>query len=274
MRFIDVTLGRSHPANAGQARYARIVRSTLMGAVASGIGILASFASVPLTIAYLGEERYGAWVTISTLLAWLLVADLGLGNGLTNAIAEAVGLNRSAIAQAHIATTIWLLSGLALILAASGGMAWSMVDWSSLLNVHSETAHAEIAPALLVALLLFVAGFPLTVLEKIYAAVRRGATGNLWVAAGNIAAFVALVIVTRGSGGLIALVVALIGTRLVVSLANAVWLFGWIRPDLRPARSAVRRDSARLLLGQGGRFFLIQAAALSFSIRITWLLLA
>jgi O-antigen/teichoic acid export membrane protein len=45
--------------------------------------------SVPLTLTYLGSERYGMWMAISSIVALLAFADFGLGNGLVNAIAVA-----------------------------------------------------------------------------------------------------------------------------------------------------------------------------------------
>ncbi len=49
----------------------RIQRAGLTGmssVMAQGITIAAGFISVPLTIGYLGEERYGIWLTINALL--------------------------------------------------------------------------------------------------------------------------------------------------------------------------------------------------------------
>ncbi len=37
--------------------------------------------TVPLTIGYLGSERYGLWITISSVVAMINFADLGIGNG-------------------------------------------------------------------------------------------------------------------------------------------------------------------------------------------------
>ena len=47
---------------------------------------------MPLTVHYLGAERYGVWLTISSLLTWMSMTDFGLaGNALVNVLAEASG---------------------------------------------------------------------------------------------------------------------------------------------------------------------------------------
>src|SRR5437763_767538 len=87
----DLYLGRRHPVGEAQRRHVRLLQTLATGMAGRGVNVLVSFLSLPLTIGYLGKERYGLWVTITTMLAWLNIADLGLGNSLTNALAEADG---------------------------------------------------------------------------------------------------------------------------------------------------------------------------------------
>jgi len=47
--------------------------------------------TVPLTLNYLGSEHYGLWMTISSVSVMLGFADLGIGNGVLNAVADAYG---------------------------------------------------------------------------------------------------------------------------------------------------------------------------------------
>lgn len=52
-----------------------------------------SLIASPLTLAYLAPQQYGIWMTISSMVTSLACADLGIGNGLVNAISEAHGRN-------------------------------------------------------------------------------------------------------------------------------------------------------------------------------------
>src|SRR5436190_24204717 len=72
-------------------RYRRAALATFAAFGARGIQILTSIVTVPLTLHYLGLERYGMWMTISSTIAMFTFADLGIGNGLLNAIADAHG---------------------------------------------------------------------------------------------------------------------------------------------------------------------------------------
>ena len=41
-------------------------------------------ALVPVTIDYLGKVEYGIWLTLASILSWLINLDFGIGNGLRN----------------------------------------------------------------------------------------------------------------------------------------------------------------------------------------------
>ena len=68
----------STPGGRAQERHRRIALTALASAAARGIGVATSLISVPLTLHYLGVERYGLWMTISSVIAMLGFADLGL----------------------------------------------------------------------------------------------------------------------------------------------------------------------------------------------------
>ncbi len=58
---------------------------------------------VPLALHYLGTEAFGFWMTITGVMLMLGFADLGLGNGLQNRVAELYGADDlAAIRQAWI----------------------------------------------------------------------------------------------------------------------------------------------------------------------------
>ena len=87
VRYLRLVFGNGSVVEDSQRRYVRILRGIFSGLVGRGIAVLVSFVSVPLTVRYLGAERYGAWVSISTTMTWIALADLGLSNSLTNAVA-------------------------------------------------------------------------------------------------------------------------------------------------------------------------------------------
>ena len=70
-------------------RFRRVGLTTASSIAARGISFATSLITVPLTLHYLGAERYGLWATLSSIIALASFADLGLVNGLLNALASA-----------------------------------------------------------------------------------------------------------------------------------------------------------------------------------------
>ena len=70
--------------------------------------------AVPLALHYLGKERFGIFTAVVAITAMVGFADLGLGNGLINAIAHAKGRGDLVIARRTISTALVALSGLSI----------------------------------------------------------------------------------------------------------------------------------------------------------------
>ena len=99
----------SDSVNSSDLRYKRIFKTGFSIAFVRIFSAVINLFTVPLTIDYLGAERYGLWMTISTMLSMLSFADLGLGNGLLNAIAKAKGRNSMKDAQIAVSSTFFIL---------------------------------------------------------------------------------------------------------------------------------------------------------------------
>jgi O-antigen/teichoic acid export membrane protein len=106
-----------------------------------------------------------------------------------------------------------------------------------------------------------VLAFPLSIQNSIYSAYQDGYLANAWGIGANIFSLVALVVVSQTHGGLPQLVLALSGTRGLVSIANCFFLFRryhW----LTPTPSAVRWQCVKRLFTLGGKYLVTQLASL------------
>jgi O-antigen/teichoic acid export membrane protein len=190
------------------------------------------------------------------------IADLGLGNSLTNAISDAFGKNRSDLARSYVASVFWMLICIAILLGGVFTIASHYLDWVKLLNVTSSLAKAEVAPAIAVAISIFLLNLPLTIVGNILAGHQETALANYWAAAGNVASLFALIVAVHFQGGLVWLVIALSGSLWMVSAISALWLFVRHKPWLVPGIFSITRTSLKKLSNIGGMFLVVQVAAL------------
>src|SRR5580698_4385594 len=249
-------------ANRGLERYRRAGITASTSFLSKALTIVISFVSVPLTVHYLGAERYGVWLTISSLLTWMAMTDFGLaGNALVNVLADADGREDRVAAQQYTSSAFWALSGISVISGIVSIVAFPYIPWRAVFRVSAATSTHELQTACALVLFLFVVAFPLSVQFSIYSAYQDGFLANVWSIAGNALSLLALVIVSQTHGGLPQLVLALSGTRSVVAVANVFFLFRryyWITP--KP--SAVRWHCVKRLFNLGSKYLVTQLASL------------
>jgi O-antigen/teichoic acid export membrane protein len=259
LRFV---LGNVESADHRHRRLVGIVQGVVTGLASRLVGIAVNFLSVPLTIGYLGPERFGIWSLISSLLVWVRLADFGISNGLNNAVTGALGSDRPDLARTHISSAFAALSVISLVLCLVIALAWPWIDWNALFGIKSELARAEVGPAAAASLVFFLLGFPLSVISRTFTAMQEGRLANYWGMAGNVFGLLAIVAVTHTHGGLVWLILATSGTGFAMSALSGVWLFIHHRPALAPRFRSIRRDSIKGLLHIGSQFFLIQISSL------------
>ena len=251
------------PEGRSAERYRRIAWSTVSSVLARGTAIAASFIAVPLVLGYLGAERYGMWLTISSLVAVLGPLDLGFGYGLMQTVSEATGHDDREAARRATSTAVVLLLAIAFFIAIVALVAYPAVPWARLFNVSSPEAAREAGPAAGMLIALFVIGFPLGVAGVIQSALQSGYVTSLWSIAGSIAGLAALLLAIGARAGLPLLIVALSGAGLLAATFNGLVLFRWQRRWLMPRLRDFRVAAAGSLLRVGVLFVVLQIAGLA-----------
>jgi O-antigen/teichoic acid export membrane protein len=206
------------------------------------------------------------WTTIGALVAILSFADLGIGNGLLNAIAESHGRNDRDAARHYVSSAFFMLTGLALLLGSLFALVYPRVSWRAVFNVSTPEAIAEAGPATAVFVGCFLASIPLGIVQRIQRGYQEGFIDSSWIAAGKLIGLGTVLLVIWLKGGLPWLVLALAGGPALALLLNNMVLFGVSRPWLRPRWRYVESQYARRILHLGSLFFVLSlASAIAYS---------
>ena len=251
----------STPLGRSRERFRRIGLTTASSIAARGIGFATSLVTVPLTLHYLGAERYGLWATLSSFIALASFADLGLGNGLLNALASAHGRDDREAGAREVSTAVILLFTIAATLVAAFLLAYPHINWARIYNVTSPQAGAEAGPATAAFVGCILANLPLGVVARIRQGYQEGYRTSFFDAGGNILGLILVLFAIKLRVGLVWLVLAMAGAPVIASLAHMAVLFGHDRPWLRVDPKRFDRPTAARLLHHGGLFFALQIAA-------------
>jgi len=234
--------------------------------VARGVQIATSLITIPLTVHYLGNERFGLWMAISSILAMANFADFGIGNGVLNTVAEASGKDDFDRIRAAISSGFAILSLIALLLFVLLASSFGWISWASVFRVTSPQARVEAAPALLIFACCFILNIPLDIVQRTQLGLQQGFRTNFWQICGSLLGLAGVISAVLLHAGLPVLVAALAGAPVVATALNWFHFFLISRPDLLPRYQFVSKDVISSIANFGTLFFVLQlVVAVSFS---------
>ncbi|GAB6272765.1 MAG: hypothetical protein STSR0003_26160 [Smithella sp.] len=252
----------SVPENRSKERYRRIALTSFAAIAARGVGVLTALISVPLTLHYLGSERYGMWMTISSVIAMLGFADLGMGNGLVNAVSESDGKNDIEAAKKYISSAFFLLLAISTCLLIVFVTIYWFVPWARVYNVTAPLAIKEAGPATAVLLCSFFINMPLGVVQRTQMGYQEGFRTNIWTAVGSILGLIGVLVAIYFKAGLMWLVLAMAGGPVLAVLCNWYDFFFRSRRWLHPSWNAFDWKAGRKVAGTGVLFLILQLFAI------------
>lgn len=267
LRWISLTpYDVTTPEGRAAERHRRAALTALASVLAKLVSVGTALISIPLTLHYLGVERFGMWMTISSLVALLAFTDFGIANGVLNVVAHAHGRDDRAGVRRAIASGLFILSLASVALGALFACVYPFIDWPSVFNVHTPQARAEAGPALAAFVACYAATIPLIVVQRAQMGLQQGFLASLWQCAGSLCGLAAVLLAIHLQAGLPWLVLALTGAPLLAALLNTVYFFGVKQPELRPDLASISRTVCRAVAGTGVLFFVLQlAGAVAYS---------
>lgn len=244
----------------GGLRYRKAAKTSITSVAVRALGLITSFVAIRLLLDHLGEERFGIWVTLSSLVAFANFADFGLGNGLLNNLSDANSKASREEALSHVSTAFSMLAVIAAVLAVLFAAAHSQVDWAEFFQVRGATAKIDLPTAVGFLSIVFLVSIPLAIGEKIELAHQTGFRYNAALGASILIAFTGIVLGIQRDAGLPFLVVAGVAPPALAGAISCLHNFFVTRPWLRPSFTKVSRQSARLIAGTGLLFLALQVS--------------
>jgi len=239
-------------------RYCHAAWTTIATVVARVIALIAGLISVPLTIHYLGGERFGLWMTITAAVSMLQFADLGIGNGLLNKIAEAIGRDDRESIRLLINTGMAVLGLIGIFLIGLFAMVNTFISWPTIFNATSADAISEAGSTTAVLIVIFALNIMLSPIVRINMGLQRGYINGIWQIIGSIIGLLALIIALQLKVGLPILVASYMSGPVLATVANGFLLFLHTHPWAKPSLGTIDLSIARSLIVLGFWFLLFQ----------------
>jgi O-antigen/teichoic acid export membrane protein len=111
-----------------------LLKSIGLTSLYRGASAAINFVCVPILLKALGINDYGLWITISTLLSWLLFFDFGISAGLQNKIVHTIAIGEIKQTKTLISSTYLLIATISIVVALIVLTTSHFITWSGFLN--------------------------------------------------------------------------------------------------------------------------------------------
>ena len=136
------------------------------------LAIGASFLIIPIMIRYLGNEQYGIWSTLLSIISWIVLFDIGIGNSLRNKISEALVKDDKKKARDYISTAYVLIGLISVVLLISFLIASSFIPWQRFFNTSILSNHELESVVNITASFLFI-NFWLSLINQVFNGIQK-----------------------------------------------------------------------------------------------------
>lgn len=236
-------------------RNQRIVKGALGLLFAKSISLATIIFTVPLTLHHLGPERFGVWMTLTSLASVLGTADLGIGSGIMTELAKESGRGDATRLSEVLTNGLTALFAMATICSTIFLIVYFYFDLVSGLGLDAAST-TETKSALLIFFLCSFVSIPAMLGQRVMIGLQMGWWSGLWASAGSCSALIALFVAVGLGASLPGMVFAFVGIPVIVLIMGSIWAIR-SNTELRIKASLVARREVMRIVSHGGRFFAI-----------------
>lgn len=172
-----------------------IIKNIIGTILVKGSSLVFSILLLPAYLRYFENQIIlGIWYTILSILSWVNLFDLGLGNGLRNKLPAALITNDIKCAKEYISTTYILMAGVSFFVALAGWISIPYLNWNLIFNVDMLLVKNEVLiESVQIVFLGIIVHLVLKIITSILYAIQKSAVVNALLLLSN---FIVLVLIT------------------------------------------------------------------------------
>ncbi len=240
-----------------------LLKNIFFAFLIKGASLLISVFSMPLYIQYFdNDEALGLWYTLLSLLSWVLICDLGLGNGLRNKLTEALALKDMGRCKKLISSTYAMMSAVIIPVLLIGIIAIPFLNLNIFFNISTDKISAS---ALRTSFTILFTGicisFILKAINSIVYALQKSAINNFLSLVTSVLPLIYISVFqgTDVDSNLIALsYVHALSINLPLLVTTVVLFLRGTLKACRPSLKSVEFSTAKQMLSLGMLFFITQ----------------
>ncbi|MEO8254776.1 MAG: oligosaccharide flippase family protein, partial [Flavobacterium sp.] len=227
-----------------------------------GASIALQFVLVSLTINYIKPDAYGVWLTLSSLVGWIAIFDIGIGNGLRNKLSESLAREDYSTSKIYVSTTYAIIALIAFGLITLYFIVSPFINWQSVFN-SNFIPEKQLHTVVTVVSLCFFLKFVTDIVNIVAAAFQMVSISSILLFISNIGLTLSVWILTKtSSANLVLLALCLSFIPVLVSIGATVYLFSKQFRLVSPSFKAINFKESTSIMSLGSQFFILQIISL------------
>lgn len=238
-----------------------IKKQVILSFFLRGISICLSLFVIPITLSLLTTEKYGIWITLQSIFSWIVLFDIGVGNGLRNKLTESLVKNDLVASKIYISTAYFIISLIGLVMIVLIISSVSFINWTNLFKsmVLNNSGYIKL---ILISLLSLIVCFVLGLINQIFNALQKNWLTNIISIVANVLFLFFVTYFRTSIQGNLILLASIYCSTLVFSYLFISVLFFILNPAIIPNVKYIKHNKINDILKLGGSFFIIQIALL------------
>lgn len=244
----------------GNSRTNLLVKNVFSSLILRGLGTAINFLFVPLVINFVNAERYGIWLTLSSVLTWFTLLDIGFGNGLRNKFSEAVALDDIKEQRKLIHTTAAVLIFISAVIFILNVVFTDQLKWDEFLGVDASY-RTELQQLVFLLISFFSLQFIFQIYNPIQYALQKPAMIARTILVGNALGLIGILYLREFSEpSLFNLGFVVMGSNVLSIFLFTAYFFIVQRRDLIQKIERPTLETLRAIFSLGIKFFFLNIA--------------
>ena len=228
-------------------------KSGLVNLALKPVSLIISLIYTPLLLSYLGDEKYGLWATLLSIINWVNYFDVGIGNGLRNLLTKEISSQKQQEANKSVSTAYLMLSCISFLMLFVLIIGVLVINWNKVFSTE-----IDMRGPIAISFTLIVMNFILSLVNTILYALQKSERIAICNCAAQLINLIGLIILKSTTNSSLIAMSFLFGLSSVfVHLCISFIVFKKYS-YLRPSIKGFSKDKISSICGVGIKFFVIQ----------------
>ena len=226
------------------------------------VSMVITLTLIPVSLKYTDKNTYGVWLTLSSLIIWLNLFDLGLSNGLTNKLTACFAKEELDKAQRYLSTTYVFLFIIISVFSVVFFLISPYVNWNAVFNTKLNSH--ELRTAVHITFASFGLTFVLKPINDLLKSKQKHFILSIIQVTGNTMALLAIYFLGDFMDSKFVFLCLALGLSYPIALLIASLLFyATVFKNILPRISFASKYYFKSIFGISGKFLIIQISVIA-----------